>query len=78
MQISKRLMSTILMCDAVLVGTAMVPHQAKAAAAVNQVSQESTQSSQTTSKTTLKTSQASSGTTQVDAEQADTNAEKGG
>lgn len=78
MQISKRLMSTILMCDAVLVGTAMVPHQAKAAVAVDQVSQESTQSSQTTSKTTLKTSQTSSGTTQVNAEQADTNAEKVG
>ncbi|GAA3609942.1 hypothetical protein GCM10022296_11990 [Secundilactobacillus similis DSM 23365 = JCM 2765] len=78
MQITKRLMTTILVCDAVLLGTMLEPNQAKAATATDSVSQESTVANQDTSETTLTASGDSSLTPKENANQTDTSVEKVG
>jgi hypothetical protein len=75
MQITKRLMTTILVCDAVLLGTMVSAHQAKAATATDSVSQESTVANQDTSETTLTASGDSSLTPKENANQTDTSVE---
>lgn len=75
MQITKRLMTTILVCDAVLLGTLVSAHQAKAATVVDSVSQESTVANQDTSETTLTASGDSSLTPKGNANQNDTSVE---